>query len=356
MLQTIIEKKSLESEKDVQRMSELKTKLNIAKDKLDKYFVGSKNNAFAKYLSGIDPFSRLRYEIANTTNAKFVTNAWLKYWEIYQHFNIFNKPFMKAFFNAELPGAALCAFNHLARMKGVDIDWKASSYVGHGALDDKYGIWKSNPNRWIMNESNNGDMTVLENIEILSDKVGKVDFYSHDAGMDVTTLVDGKPVYNLQEEINLKLHLGCAIAGLEVLAVGGDFVAKQYTCFERLTREIITLVSECFELFYLCKPETSREMNSEIYLIGKGFKGITHENMLKLKAKLINYELTPIGVPISANVSEFADMIFNRQANRLEEVITGYESGKPARADPRVAKNWLAKYPVKNILPTYQLA
>ena len=50
-------------------------------------------------------------------------------------------------------------------------------------------------------------------------------------------------------------------------------MTKQYMTFEMTTISIMYSLSQMFDEFYLCKPYTSREANSETFLVGKGFKG-----------------------------------------------------------------------------------
>jgi hypothetical protein len=96
----------------------------------------------------LDTYKKMRFNIEAATNAKIVTNAWMKYYELYTHYDLIqsvNHEFI-AFFNAELPGAALCAFNHFMRTmrSNMKFDWRASSIApndtAHGAtiLGDDY--------------------------------------------------------------------------------------------------------------------------------------------------------------------------------------------------------------------------
>ena len=43
------------------------------------------------------------------------------------------------------------------------------------------------------------------------------------------------------------------------------------------SRSLIAIVASLFEETYITKPRTSRPTNSEVYLVGKGFKGISSE-------------------------------------------------------------------------------
>ena len=61
------------------------------------------------------------------------------------------------------------------------------------------------------------------------------------------------------------------------MAVGGHFVTKQFTFVTPFSRSLIAIVASLFDETYITKPKTSRPTNSEVYLVGKGFKGISPE-------------------------------------------------------------------------------
>ena len=228
---------------------------------------------------------------------EYVTNvsrSWLKLYEIVHHFGIFSMftsmSSIKTFHNAEFPGNFILSFLfmreklHKLGNNVPDIDWVASSFIDTDyknsnksssssststILDDQFGFYSRTKDNWLMNDINNGDMTNLENINEIAARLGKtIDLYTHDAGIDVSHN------YNNQEKENAILHLGCALMGFKVLKNGGIFIGKQYTFFEYYTVDLMMIYSTLFDKFYITKPSTSGILNSEIYLIGIGFKGL----------------------------------------------------------------------------------
>lgn len=356
-----------EKQYDLADMIELKTRLNVAKSQLDPYYLGSRDNAQLKrdwmfFQNIIDIYKDMRGKIEKTYKAEHVTNAWMKYWEIYSHYGVIceqklaSEHQLIAFFNAELPGAALCAFLHYMRaMKPtVAYDWFASSLVPGSndgtekkgnpgdALGDTYGLWRQNKEKWLMNvgdglAKNNGDSTNIKNINDFAARIGVkspnhgVDLYSHDAGIDVST------DFNDQELANARIHLGCALAGFKTLRVGGNFIAKQYTFFETITWNLILIYAQLFDEFYICKPLTSRPYNSEVYLIGKGFRGLPSEIETILTNKLTTFSTTPLipndavsviyGTAVGA-ILRAARIIFGQQISMLNENVALFEKYK----------------------------
>lgn len=378
-------------------LADIKDRFSCAKSLLDPYYLGSmKDRRLARqwydFQGIIDTYKDMRKDIKIGFNPKNVTNAWMKYWEIYSHFQFAPT---SAFFNAELPGAALSAFNHYMKSQHPDIsfDWRASSLVptlddvGSTALDDSYGLWEMNKDKWLMNVGvgpagsyrNNGDAMNIDNILDFARKVGPesefggVDLYSHDAGMDTTggdpTNVDS---FNQQEIINAKLHLGCALSGLLTLKRGGAFIAKQYTFFETFTWNLIIIYAQMFDKFYICKPNTSRPYNGEIYLVGKGFRGIPDDVKTALIERMKNFHTGPF-IPAEAGhliteskskIVQFARQIFLTGAAILHENVELFEKYKhnlsTLRRGLEPAKRaavdyWFKKFPMTRIDPRDEL-
>jgi hypothetical protein len=92
--------------------------------------------------------------------------------------------------------------------------------------------------------------------------------YTSDAGIDVSG------DYNRQEEHTALLNFGQIVCGILSLAPGGVLVTKQYSFLTEFNREVIVLLSSLFDCLRIVKPVTSRPANSEVYLIGAGFRGV----------------------------------------------------------------------------------
>jgi len=52
-------------------------------------------------------------------------------------------------------------------------------------------------------------------------------------------------------------------------------VTKQFTFVTPFSRSLIAIVASLFDECYITKPKTSRPTNSEVYLVAKGFNGIS---------------------------------------------------------------------------------
>jgi len=306
----------------------IKYDLNETKSKLDSI---KKNSTWTEFNKIIDLYKMLKIRLADY-NVQHYTNAWAKYYELISHYKLITDN-ITAFFNAELPGTGICATNHFVKTHNIEMNWRASSLIDKNALGDRYKLVANNPEKWLMDDNNNGDTTLLSNLLDFERKIGdnKVDFYAHDAGIDVTN------EYNEQEEANSKIHFGCAIAGFLTLKIGGNFIAKQYSYFHTFTWNAILIYAGLFNEFYICKPYTSRPYNSEIYLVGKGFKGLTGELRELFLNRIENWSMQPLisyerakeqyGACLE-KLEKFAKVIFDAQILYLNENIDLYNRYK----------------------------
>jgi hypothetical protein len=208
-------------------------------------------------------------------------------------------PVVNAFCNAELPGAFVIAINHFMKTKCISsqFDWLASSYLPAAAsqagnqtiLEDKFKIYERNRLHWLMGPAPNGlpegeqpvtgDVTDPAVINTLGNaahqrfaELDGANLYTSDVGLEIS-----KQDLNRQEELTAFVNMGQILTGLLALAIGGHFVTKQFTFVTPFSRSLIAIVASLFGETYITKPKTSRPTNSEVYLVGKGFKGISPE-------------------------------------------------------------------------------
>lgn len=252
---------------------DIQKKLNNAKNMLDNI----PETDFSYISRHLDVYKTIKQQLYYKYHVQIVTNATLKIYEIITQMNIIKKNKITAFCNAELPGGFIIGINHYLKtmFTNAKFNWVANSFIDINKLGDTYGIYKHNPHNWVMSNDMNGDITDKENIYKIIDKVlarfpNGVDIYTSDAGFDVSS------DYNSQEQQTLLLNYCQILCGLLTLQKGGSLITKQFTYFTIFNRSLITLLSTLFNL-YIVKPATSRPLNSEIYLVGTLYKGITKD-------------------------------------------------------------------------------
>ena len=73
-------------------------------------------------------------------------------------------------------------------------------------------------------------------------------------------------------------------------------MAAQFTCYETLSWNLIIIYASLFEELYMSKPVSSRPRNSEVYVVGKGFKGLPDKlrNILQIRLQEKEFRWHPL--------------------------------------------------------------
>jgi len=263
-------------------LKKIKEELGNTKNKLDKYYNDrnpKKVKLFDIYWKQFDPFKNEKALVAQIGNTYNVSNAWIKCYELLEYYKMIPQEMTEDFIhfdNAAFPGSFIVATHHYVATRRNWIGkykWYGSSLIEANdqdkePLEDKYNLYKNYPSNWLMTKDNNGDVLSIKNqLDFAARLPGTVSLYTSDLGFDVSE------DYNNQEILQAPANIGQIVSGIMTLKKGGCFITKQYTTFESVTISIMYAVSSFFDKFYICKPYTSREANSETYLIGVGFIG-----------------------------------------------------------------------------------
>ena len=379
---------------------DMTARLNAAKKLLDPI----PKEKFLAINQTLDLYRNLRRTMQQKYHMFDATNASLKMYELLMRLNLVDcltleDNTLNSFSNAELPGAFLIAINYYMQSKcsGKGFNWVASSYLPAAAakmgnitiLEDKFKLYAMNRNRWFMGPRPNalpdgfdditGDVTDPNTVISLgigvksrfANTAGAV-LYTSDAGIDVTGDYAG------QEENTSAINYGQIISGLLSLAPGGNFVTKQYTFFTPFSRSLIALVAGFFDETYITKPATSRPGNSEIYLVGKGFKGLSTEltEALSERSELfqtLGVNPTTLGSLVTPDILAQVDpMLFtvaeeffmNIQIKFIEEYLEVFNNHMDNMADLEASlsknvkeaeENWLKENAVVPIKPEQSL-
>jgi hypothetical protein len=367
---------------------------------------------FEPLMRALDLYAGLKRTLRADYGLLISTNASLKMFELLVQMRLVaceTGPLshIRAFCNAEFPGAFIITINHYVKTMCPEtvFDWVGSSYSPEAAAElgdatiigDQYGIYAGNRDNWLMGPRPNampegeppvtGDLTDPEVVAALADAVHKrfnendapsltsgATLYTSDAGIDVSA------DFNNQEKLTALLNYGQVLCGLLTLAVGGNLVTKQYTFVTPFSRSMIALLAALFDEMYVVKPLTSRPVNSEVYLVGKGFRGISPALADALIDRLAAYRAAPGTTPcdwsplldptlttdVDAALLRVARQLHERQQVAfLNEAVDLYQKwrgrldqlaralGRDAR---RVQDQWLGKNPVRRIRDDQQLS
>jgi cap1 methyltransferase len=123
------------------------------------------------------------------------------------------------------------------------------------------------------------DLIDPKTIRLFTDNIGKnkVDFITADGGFDWKN-------ENTQEQEAFKLIFAQIVTALKIQAKGGNFICKLFESFTTTTIKFMCILSSVYEHIYLTKPLTSRQSNSEKYIVCINFKGITDKELSNLES------------------------------------------------------------------------
>ncbi len=342
----------------IRGMPLLKQQTNKAKAR---YEAPTKKNAslFYKTVRTYEPAYAFRSEVHKKTGAKNVSGAWLKAYEMFSEFDIFDKKHIRYFDNAAFPGSFILAAHHyVTTMTDAKFEWFASSLMDDDALQDKYGLYQNYNTRWMMDKKNNGDVTSLSNQKAICEKMGNsIDVYTSDLGFDVSS------DYNEQEALHAHANLGQIITGLLVLKKGGHMITKQYSAYSPFTISIIGVLNKLFDQVYISKPLFSKMGNSESYLVCKNYKNNIHTtnvfiHRVNIKTllfeKLEHMSLTPIFPSIPRDTMNDIARTYHKlamqQIQHIDAIINAYENREaPVFDTRRDLRMWRSKYPLRKV-------
>lgn len=279
----------------LEKFDETKEKLNKYKSMFDKYDVNDNTKKrFETIRNALDHFREFKRILRDKYGAQHPSNAFLKMYEIldtykiFENYNIDGK--LTTFHNAEFPGSFIMACKHYVLThfpKNFKWKWYGSSRLD-GALSDMYGLYANNRANWLMNDEHTGDVTHVDYQLYLKDKIGgTIDVYTADLGFGVDD-------HNNQETAQAHANLGQIISALLTIRKGGAFITKQYTIFETFSVSLIVVLASLFDDFRIIKPSTSRALNSETYLLGQGYKGMSIKTEQQLLDRLGDFNMTPL--------------------------------------------------------------
>jgi hypothetical protein len=211
----------------------------------------------------------------NVSNAFLKCVELLRFLENIDTINQSTRQEIRHFDNASLPGDFIRASEwYYGNVPIRKYDWKASSLYDKSMepgtttyLGDKFGLLAKNPNKWIMDEKMNGDVSKLENLREMVRRLGdwQPNLYTSDLGFHFS-------YDKTEEEQQLTANFGQILSGLLMLEDGGHLVTKQFTMFDDKTQWLMTTMTKLFENVHIVKPATSKTDNSECYLVAWNYK------------------------------------------------------------------------------------
>lgn len=200
----------------------------------------------------------------------------------------------------------------------------------------------NNKIKYLHSTSNNGDITNIKNIEDVEKNHIKYDLITADGGVDYTH------DYNNQELDSYNLIYSEIYSALLLQKPDGVFIIKIFDIFYNITIQLIYILKLCYKEVSFIKPLTSRQTNSEKYIVCKGYK----KNQLIINLMKIFWENKKdiyIFIP-----NEFYKIIYEYNFKFVNNQIDCIENTLNKNFDENLKKKkcieWCIKYnmPFKN--------
>ncbi|XP_063701137.1 cap-specific mRNA (nucleoside-2'-O-)-methyltransferase 2 [Culicoides brevitarsis] len=270
------ELKSVKTSYEMPEFKSMKDELNKVKSKLNELSI----EIWSEHTRNMNPAGEIVWRVKNDTKGEFVTQAWCKMYECLCTFELVPKNVKN--FNSlhlcEAPGAFVTSLNHYLQLNRPEVAWKwiattlnpyyEGNCLENMIIDDRF-IVQTLAN-WDFGVDYTGNIMNLENIEHLKEKCRRmngVNFVTADGSIDCMLTPED------QERHVASLHHAETAIALQVLSPGGSFLLKMFTFYEDSSISLLYLLTLVFQSVDIFKPATSKEGNSEVYVICRGFKG-----------------------------------------------------------------------------------
>lgn len=252
--------------RDLYILEYLRNELNSTKSKIDRYY--NEWESVKKIIHDYEYVYYSSYRKKNISSVAPVSRSYFKFREIFYDFNMKIENINTVCNLAEAPGGFIESLIHLSNGKKINI--YANSLL---SSDKSIPIWNNKIKRFKINTlygmKNNGDICDFNNIISMIYRIGRntCELVTGDGGFDYSS------DYSNQEKNSLRL-IRCEIfLALNIQKIGGNFICKIFDTFHIETIKVLYLLNLSYEKVYLYKPRTSRNSNSEKYIVCLNYKG-----------------------------------------------------------------------------------
>ncbi|XP_069682597.1 cap-specific mRNA (nucleoside-2'-O-)-methyltransferase 2 isoform X1 [Periplaneta americana] len=351
-----------------ERLQKLKEELNSVKSKLDLYNL----NDWHKHTRAMNKAGEIQRKLRKEIEPEFLTQAWCKFYENAYSFPlvppaVVNTGCLNSVHLCEAPGAFITSLNHFLKHHHTDIKWQWQATTLNPYYEGNPLSCMINDDRFILQTLSNwkfgldytGNLMDLKNMQHLvqeAEKMGNILLVTADGSIDC------QEDPGEQESIVSSLHYCEAVSALHILSKGGSFLLKMFTMYEEETVCLMYLLCCAFTSVRVFKPATSKEGNSEVYVVCLEYKGKEYFEPWLIVIRqhfgpeLPNRAMFPhesIPRDFMDQLYECASMFKNFQVNVIETNIRVYE-GHKMRGEELLIKK--LRYLIANhFMETYEM-
>ena len=191
-----------------------------------------------------------------------------------------------------------------------------------------------------------GDLYKLENVLEFIHSCGKSQcrLVTADGGFDYTS--------NFEQELSsYKLFYSEIMIAINTQIKGGTFICKLFDLFYISSIQLVFLLYLSYEHVSFIKPYTSRQSNSEKYIVCRGFKGY-QKDISNLLCSYFGKTILPIELPkeFITMIDDYHTKFISNQMNRIDgtlRIITKrLVLEKPSYQQIKLAKEWCQLYKI----------
>lgn len=269
--------------------------------------------------------------ISDNYNAEYVTKAWVKCYEILEHYKLLvtDDSTINYFGICEAPGGFIYAINHYIKTKtNKSFDFVIESLVSKEKqiFKPEKRLYNKYKNKYDYGKDGTGDVTNIENIKFYRKKYfdKKFNIISADCGLDCSK------DYAKQEKNLLPVFFGQFLLALSLCSKGSNYFYKQFTLHENLSQEMVYFLSMLFNKVSVSRVLMTRPGSSEVYIICENFlkKKDEMNNILESLYKLysnnknlVSFLVYEFDKTFSSQVTDINNILLMRKITSIEFLI-----------------------------------
>jgi 23S rRNA U2552 (ribose-2'-O)-methylase RlmE/FtsJ len=288
--------------------------LDHFKNKITEHHRAKKWDRFKKHTNDYELVFTSSQGCPSIASHNPISRSYFKLWEILHDINLsVHSPECRAAFLADAPGGFVEAFVDYRRqwLAAQDIPYNDQLHaISLKATNRIIPQWKfghefctKNQVKVTYGKTGTGDLYDISVIDDFVETVGArcCDFITADGGFDFSKN------FNAQENMSTRLIVSEIYAALNLQAQGGSLVLKVFDIHQKVTIQLLYVLSIAYSKIHFVKPLSSRPANSEKYVVCESFQGCSGQIMQSLREVIV--AKNPNALNVLPNVSFVASII-----------------------------------------------
>ena len=318
------------------KLEEYMERLEETKLKWNSYLL---DKEFHRYVKKSTYTNELIYTLEKKYNLKDITISWINLYELlfrFQHyFNFLEND--NIVFNIDLPGNEINATHFFYKKRNIKkIKWMAIQHHDNRIEEyDSLYLYRNNIDKWIIHD----DYFTGSEIKNSSSKSSDISNYK------------AKYIYKKLKVLKSRLKTTCKlfisnislsdndilddyvqyIIALSIINNGSSVIIKSNNIHIPFKLWMISVFSRYFEKIFLIKPESSIMYNSDVYIIGINYNGISKNDLDKLyhvlysfKKSYIYKNLTEVHIDVIQIIYKLILELIDMEINYKKDSINNF--------------------------------